>query len=83
MKSFQKHDAYQIHFGHSGTIGGVPGENLTPIDIVKFTTAYVRFVAESKPGRKLTVVVGRDARISGVDGQRRAISESCSDAGPT
>ena len=51
--------------GIRGTIGGVPGENLTPIDIVKFTTAYVRFVAESKPGRKLTVVVGRDARISG------------------
>lgn len=51
--------------GIRGTIGGVPGDNLTPIDIVKFTTAYVRFIAESKPARKLTIVVGRDARISG------------------
>ena len=51
--------------GIRGTIGGVPGDNLTPIDIVKFTTAYVRFIAESKLARKLTIVVGRDARISG------------------
>lgn len=51
--------------GIRGTIGGVPGENLTPIDIVKFTTAYVRFLSERKPGKRLTIVVGRDARISG------------------
>lgn len=51
--------------GIRGTIGGAPGENLTPIDVVKFTTAYVRLVAERNPGKKLTIVVGRDARISG------------------
>lgn len=51
--------------GIRGTIGGVQGDNLTPIDIVKFTTAYVRFMSEKHKGRKLTVVVGRDARISG------------------
>ena len=51
--------------GIRGTIGGVQGDNLTPIDIVKFTTAYIRFMSEKHKGRKLTVVVGRDARISG------------------
>ncbi|MDE5706601.1 MAG: phosphoglucosamine mutase [Alistipes sp.] len=51
--------------GIRGTIGGPVGENLTPIDIVKFTAAYVRFLSESVPGRQLTVVIGRDARISG------------------
>ncbi len=51
--------------GIRGTIGGVPGDNLTPIDIVKFATAYVRFLSEKGSGRRLTVVVGRDARISG------------------
>ncbi len=51
--------------GIRGTIGGPAGDNLTPIDIVKFTTAYVRFIAESHNGKKLTIVVGRDARISG------------------
>lgn len=51
--------------GIRGTIGGVQGDNLTPIDIVKFTTAYVRFMSEKHKSRKLTVVVGRDARISG------------------
>ncbi|MEG1635593.1 MAG: phosphoglucosamine mutase, partial [Rikenellaceae bacterium] len=39
--------------------------NLTPIDLVKFTSAYAQWLKESKPGKKLTVVVGRDARISG------------------
>ena len=39
-------------------------ENLTPLDVVKFTTAYVRFIAESAP-REKAKVVGRDARISG------------------
>jgi len=52
--------------GIRGTIGGAAGENLTPIDVVKFTTAYVRFISEKKPGKRLTIVVGRDARISGL-----------------
>lgn len=51
--------------GIRGTIGGSAGENLTPLDVVKFTTAYVRLIAERNPGKKLTIVVGRDARISG------------------
>ena len=52
--------------GIRGTIGGTAGDNLTPIDVVRFVTAYVRFIAESKPdGEKLKIVVGRDARLSG------------------
>ena len=51
--------------GIRGTIGGHQGDNLTPIDIVKFTSAYVRFISEKNGGKHLTIVVGRDARISG------------------
>lgn len=51
--------------GIRGTVGGAVGENLTPIDVVKFTTAYVRFMSEKNGGKRLTIVVGRDARISG------------------
>ena len=51
--------------GIRGTIGGPQGENLTPIDIVKFTTAYVRFMSEKNGGKRLTIVLGRDARLSG------------------
>ena len=51
--------------GIRGTIGGWQGDNLTPIDIVKFTTAYARFMREKNNGKRLTIVVGRDARISG------------------
>ena len=51
--------------GIRGTIGGAQGDNLTPIDIVKFTTAYVRFMSEKHQGKRLTIVLGRDARISG------------------
>ncbi len=51
--------------GIRGTIGGEQGNNLTPIDIVKFTTAYARFISERNGGKRLTIVVGRDARISG------------------
>lgn len=51
--------------GIRGTIGGPVNENLTPPDIVKFTTAYVRFIAARRPDKKPTIVIGRDARISG------------------
>ncbi len=51
--------------GIRGTIGGVQGENLTPIDVVKFTTAYARLMAERNPDRRMRIVVGRDARLSG------------------
>ena len=51
--------------GIRGTIGGALSENLTPIDVVKFTTAYARFIKAKNPNRRTTIVVGRDARISG------------------
>lgn len=51
--------------GIRGTIGGYTGDNLTPLDIVKFTAAYASFIKESSQSKKPTIVVGRDARISG------------------
>ena len=51
--------------GIRGTIGGEVGVNLTPIDIVKFTIAYTRFIASKNETKRLKIVVGRDARISG------------------
>ena len=52
--------------GFRGTVGGVPGDNMTPLDAVKFTAAYVCFLKESQPDtKKFKVVVGRDARVSG------------------
>ncbi|MBK5279719.1 MAG: phosphoglucosamine mutase [Bacteroidia bacterium] len=48
--------------GIRGTIGGKPGEALTPVDIVKFAAAYGTWV-KSRKGKK--IVIGRDARISG------------------
>jgi phosphomannomutase len=51
--------------GIRGTIGGIPGENLTPIDVVKFTAAFATTIQEVYPGKRLQFVVGRDARISG------------------
>lgn len=51
--------------GIRGTIGGTPGDALTPIDIVKFTSAYSTLVKKKYPGQRLKIVVGRDARISG------------------
>ena len=51
--------------GIRGTIGGRPADNLTPIDIVKFTTAYSRLIKDKNPDKRITIVVGRDARISG------------------
>jgi phosphomannomutase len=52
--------------GIRGTIGGIRNENLTPIDVVKFTVAYSKWLQSSYgPSKKLKVVVGRDARISG------------------
>ncbi len=51
--------------GIRGTIGGTIGENLTPIDIVKFTIAYTRFIAGKNNAKRLRIVVGRDARLSG------------------
>ena len=51
--------------GIRGTIGGSPADNLTPLDVVKFTTAYARFIKSKNTNKRTTIVVGRDARISG------------------
>ncbi|MDL5515028.1 phosphoglucosamine mutase [Arenibacter sp. M-2] len=51
--------------GIRGTIGGKPGDNLTPIDAVKFAAAYGVWLKEYSKKEKLTVVIGRDARLSG------------------
>ena len=49
--------------GIRGTIGGKPGESLTPIDIVKFSAAFGCILNEDHPNA--TIVIGRDGRISG------------------
>ena len=53
--------------GIRGTIGGNIGDNLTPIDVVKFTTAFATFLLEKREptDSPMRMVVGRDARISG------------------
>lgn len=51
--------------GIRGTIGGVVGENLTPVDAVKFASAYGTWLKNYSKKDKLVVVIGRDARISG------------------
>ena len=51
--------------GIRGTIGGRPGEGLSPVDIVKFTAAYATFIRRTSPVGKNLIVVGRDARLSG------------------
>ncbi len=51
--------------GIRGTIGGRPGEGLSPLDVVKFTAAFATFIRKSTKLDTNTIVVGRDARISG------------------
>lgn len=51
--------------GIRGTIGGVPGEGLGAIDIVRFTAAYGTFIMREAGVDRGTVVVGRDARVTG------------------
>jgi len=52
--------------GIRGTIGGKTSDNLTPIDAVKFASAYGTFIKNRNPNKdQITVVIGRDARISG------------------
>lgn len=50
--------------GFRGTLGGRPNDNLTPIDIVKFASAYGSWLINKSPGKK-KVIVGRDGRKSG------------------
>ncbi|WP_346862109.1 phosphoglucosamine mutase [uncultured Draconibacterium sp.] len=51
--------------GIRGTIGGKPGEGLSPLDVVKYAASYASWAKQSSGKQKITVVVGRDARISG------------------
>jgi len=51
--------------GIRGTIGGAAGEGLTPLDVVKFTSAFATLMRRSSPSQSNTIVVGRDARLSG------------------
>ena len=51
--------------GIRGTIGGKPGDGLSPLDIVKFASAYGSWIISNNQNNKVTVVIGRDARLSG------------------
>ena len=51
--------------GIRGTIGGKPGEGLSPLDVVKFTASYATWAKQNAGKNQLKIVVGRDARISG------------------
>jgi len=51
--------------GIRGTIGGKPGEGLSPLDLVKFTASYATWAKQKSGKNKIKIVVGRDARISG------------------
>lgn len=59
--------------GIRGTIGGKPGETLSPTDVVKFTAAYGTWLSHAHPGNK-KVIIGRDARMSGELIQRLVVS---------
>jgi len=59
--------------GIRGTIGGTPGESLTPPDVVKFVSAYGNWIKQNHKG-KTTVIIGRDARLSGQMVNNLAIS---------
>lgn len=66
--------------GIRGTVGGYPGENLTPLDIVKFVSAYFAWVKKTVKKDKISIVIGRDARISG-DMYARLVSATLSGLG--
>jgi phosphomannomutase len=51
--------------GIRGTIGGMPGDNLTPLDVVKFASAFCAVHQDQLNKKNITIVLGRDARISG------------------
>lgn len=51
--------------GIRGTIGGTVNDNLTPLDVVKFASAFGTWLQNNKNKKDLTLVIGRDARISG------------------
>lgn len=58
--------------GIRGTIGGKPGDTLSPLDVVKFTAAFGTWLSQQSPNKK--IVIGRDGRISGEMVQRLVVS---------
>ena len=60
--------------GIRGTIGGKVGENLTPVDAVKFAASYGTWLKRNSNKNELNIVVGRDARISGEIVQNLVVS---------
>jgi phosphomannomutase len=58
--------------GIRGTIGGRPGDTLSPLDVVKFTAAFGTWLAEQSSNKK--IIIGRDGRISGEMVQRIVVS---------
>ncbi len=67
---FLQHQQHQMTLiksisGIRGTIGGLPGDSLTPVDILKFTAAFGTFIQSKNGTEKTKIVVGRDARMSG------------------
>ena len=51
--------------GIRGTIGGKPGEGLSPVDILNYSAAYVIHTRKLRKKDKLSIILGRDARVSG------------------
>lgn len=66
--------------GFRGTIGGKPGDNLTPIDLVESTAAFAAFLQEKYKTRDIKIVIGRDGRISGAH-VSRIVSETLQSMG--
>lgn len=65
--------------GIRGTIGGAPGEGLSPLDVVKFTAAYATFISRTPQAKEnRLIVVGRDARLSGEMVSGLVVSTLCS-----
>ena len=73
--------------GIRGTIGGKPGDSLTPVDVVKFASAYGTWLRRRAHGASMAVVTGRDARVSGpvvaalVNGALRSVGLDIIDIG--
>ncbi len=74
--------------GIRGTIGNKPGEGLTPVDIVKFTSAYAMWLKSQSKKDRYQVIIGRDARVSGemvnrlVSGTLMGMGIDVTDLGP-
>ena len=59
-----ENDTNKINFRIRGTVGGAVGKSLSPFDIVKYVSSFAAFIKLSNSQSK-TIVIGRDARLSG------------------